>query len=162
MLIVRIVVLVGLVVTSVMANAKSVKVSSPDGSVMVSVGVKNHSPYYTVSYQGRTLVAPSRLGYEMNYGKLGENTKMGKVSRSYVDETWVQPWGENDSTRNHYHQLIVNFKEYTGQTMQVVFRVFNDGLGFRYILPDYNKGKEYQIQENNNHFQSHLQLMFLL
>lgn len=147
MLIVRIVVLVGLVVTSVMANAKSVKVSSPDGSVMVSVGVKNHSPYYTVSYQGRTLIAPSRLGYEMNYGKLGANTQMGKVSRSYVDETWVQPWGENDSTRNHYHQLIVNFKEYTGQTMQVVFRVFNDGLGFRYILPDYNKGKEYQIQE---------------
>ena len=55
MLIVRIVVLVGLVVTSVMANAKSVKVSSPDGSVMVSVGVKNHCPYYTVSYQGRTI-----------------------------------------------------------------------------------------------------------
>ena len=147
MLIVRIVVLVGLVVTSVMANAKNVKVSSPDGSVMVSVGVKNHNPYYTVSYQGRTLVAPSHLGYEMNYGKLGENTKMGKVSRSYVDETWVQPWGENDSTRNHYHQLIVNFKEYTGQTMQVVFRVFNDGFGFRYILPDNHKGKEYHIQE---------------
>ena len=76
MLIVRIVVLVGLVVTSVMANAKSVKVSSPDGTVMVSVGVKNHSPYYAVSYQGRSLIAPSRLGYEMNYGKTEIYTKI--------------------------------------------------------------------------------------
>ena len=86
MLIVRIVVLVGLVVTSVMANAKNVKVSSPDGSVMVSVGVKNHSPYYTVSYQGRTLVAPSHLGYEMNYGKLGENLLLVKVPASIAQE----------------------------------------------------------------------------
>ena len=144
MLVIRIVILVGFVMNGVTSsNAGNVKVSSPDGTVTVSVGVKNHCPYYTVNYQGRTLVAPSHLGYQLDNGQLGANTRMGKVIRTSVDDTWTQPWGEFETTRNHYNELTVNFRENTGRPMQVVFRVFNDGFGFRYILPDYNKGKEY-------------------
>ena len=148
MLVIRIVILVGFVMNGVTSsNAGNVKVSSPDGTVTVSVGVKNHSPYYTVNYQGRTLVAPSHLGYQLDNGQLGVNTKMGKVIRTSIDETWKQPWGEFETTRNNYNELTVNFRENTGRPMQVVFRVFNDGFGFRYILPDYNKGKEYCIND---------------
>ena len=148
MLIIRIVILVGFVMNGVTSsNAGSVKVSSPDGTVTVSVGVKNHCPYYTVNYQGRTLVAPSHLGYQLDNGQLGANTRMGKVIRTSVDDTWTQPWGEFETTRNNYNELKVNFRENTGRPMQVVFRVFNDGFGFRYILPDYNKGKEYCIND---------------
>ena len=148
MLVIRIVILVGFVMNGVTSsNAGNVKVSSPDGTVTVSVGVKNHCPYYTVNYQGRTLVAPSHLGYQLDNGQLGVNTKMGKVIRTSVDDTWTQPWGEFETTRNHYNELTVNFRENTGRPMQVVFRVFNDGFGFRYILPDYNKGKEYCIND---------------
>ena len=148
MLVVRIVILVGLVMNGVTkSNAGNVKVSSPDGTVTVAVGVKNHSPFYTVTYQGRTLVTPSHLGYQLDNGQLGANTKMGKVSRTSVDDTWTQPWGEFETTRNHYNEMTVNFRENTGRPMQVVFRVFNDGFGFRYILPDYNKGKEYCIND---------------
>ena len=145
---VRFVILVGFVMNGVTAgNAGNVKVTSPDGSVMVTVGVKNQRPFYKVDYEGKALVAPSHLGYLLNNGELGAKTKMGKVVRSSKDETWNQLWGENEATRNHYNELIVNFSERSRQPMQVVFRVFNDGFGFRYILPDYYKGKEYQIMD---------------
>ena len=145
---VRFVILVSLVMNGVTrSNAGNVKVTSPDGAVTVTVGVKNQQPFYMVNYEGKAVVAPSHLGYLLNNGELGAKTKMGKVARSQKDETWTQPWGENDITRNHYNELTVNFREQSGKPMQVVFRVFNDGFGFRYILPDYNKGKEFQIMD---------------
>lgn len=145
---VRFVILVSLVMNGVTkSNAGNVKVTSPDGAVTVTVGVKNQQPFYMVNYEGKAVVAPSHLGYLLNNGELGAKTKMGKVARSQKDEIWNQPWGENDITHNHYNELMVNFREQSGQPMQVVFRVYNDGFGFRYILPDYNKGKEFQIMD---------------
>ena len=128
-------------------DAKNVLVSSPDGAVMVTVGVKDHHPFYRVDYQGRTLVAPSRLGFRLDHEELGANMTMGKVSRSSMDETWTQPWGENGTTRNHYNELTVDYREQTGRFMQVVFRVFNDGFCFRYNLPSQDKRKEYCVQD---------------
>ena len=145
---VRFVIFVSLVMNGVTkSNAGNVKVTSPDGAVTVTVGVKNQQPFYMVNYEGKAVVAPSHLGYLLNNGELGAKTKMGKVARSQKDEIWNQPWGENDITHNHYNELMVNFREQSGQPMQVVFRVYNDGFGFRYILPDYNKGKEFQIMD---------------
>lgn len=114
---------------------------------MVTVGVKDHHPFYRVDYQGRTLVASSRLGFRLDHEELGANMTMGKVSRSSMDETWTQPWGENGTTRNHYNELTVDYREQTGRFMQVVFRVFNDGFGFRYNLPSQDKRKEYCVQD---------------
>ena len=128
-------------------NAKNEMVTSPDGAVTVTVGVKDHRPFYTVDYQGRTLVAPSHLGFRLDHEELGANMTMGKVSRSSMDETWIQPWGENETARNHYNELTVDYREHTGRLMQVVFRVFNDGFGFRYNLPSQDKRKEYCIQD---------------
>ena len=128
-------------------DAKNEMVTSPDGAVTVTVGVKDHRPFYTVDYQGRTLVAPSHLGFRLDHEELGANMTMGKVGRSSKDETWTQPWGENETARNHYNELTVDYREHTGRLMQVVFRVFNDGFGFRYNLPSQNKRKEYCIQD---------------
>ena len=128
-------------------DAKNEMVTSPDGAVTVTVGVKDHRPFYTVDYQGRTLVAPSHLGFRLDDEELGANMTMGKVSRSSKDETWTQPWGENETARNHYNELTVDYREHTGRLMQVVFRVFNDGFGFRYNLPSQDKRKEYCIQD---------------
>lgn len=128
-------------------DAKNEMVTSPDGAVTVTVGVKDHRPFYTVDYQGRTLVAPSHLGFRLDHEELGANMTMGKVGRSSKDETWTQPWGENETARNHYNELTVDYREHTGRLMQVVFRVFNDGFGFRYNLPSQDKRKEYCIQD---------------
>ena len=134
-------------------SAKDVLVSSPDGTVTVAVGVKTGKPYYTVSRQGQTIVAPSHLGFQLSDGLLGEHAKMLRYSTASTDETWHQPWGEEDSVRNHYHELTVRFQERAAvkREMSVVFRVFNDGIGFRYILHR-NKGEKYCIQDESTEF----------
>ena len=127
-------------------------VTSPDGAVKVTVGVKSKQAFYEVSFHGKEVVSPSRLGFLLADGEIGTHARMGAVSRSSKDETWQQLWGEDESVRNHYNELTVNYKEQTGRTMQVIFRVFNDGFGFRYVLPDYNKGKEYMIMDEMTEF----------
>ena len=148
-LVVSLVILVSSFVSSgvFVCNAKNVVVTSPDGAVTVTVGVKDQHPFYMVNYQNRPLVSPSRLGFLLDDKEVGAHVKMERVSRDTKDETWSQPWGEDETIRNHYNELTVSFQEKSGGSMRVVFRVFNDGFGFRYILPDDNRGKEYCIQE---------------
>ena len=122
------------------SNASNTAVSSPDGAVTLTVGVKGHAPYYKVDYRGRALVLPSRLGFLLDSGELGANTKMGAVKRSSKDETWSQPWGESENVRNQYNEMAVDLLEKSGKRMKVVFRVFNDGFGFRYIISSDNNG----------------------
>ena len=134
--------------TASLCHAKDVSVTSPDGSVTVTVGTLSYRPYYTVSYQGKTLVAPSHLGFLLDHGEVGTHVKMTRVSRSSKDETWNQVWGEDETVRNHYNELVVDFKEKSGsqRLMKVVFRVYNDGFGFRYILPN-QPDKEFCVMD---------------
>lgn len=128
--------------------AKEVSVSSPDGTITVCVGVKDNKPYYSVSRGTTMIVTPSHLGFQLDGGLLGDNVRMiGKKTIS-KDETWQQVWGEEDAVRNHYNELTVTFEERVGkkEQMNVQFRVFNDGIGFRYILP-HKKGDKYCIQD---------------
>ena len=146
-LIVSLVLIINCCVTAV-CSAKVVKVSSPDGAVTVSVGVKADKPYYTMEYHSKMIVLSSHLGFKLDGGELGQHVKMtGKQSAS-KDETWKQVWGEDEEARNHYNELIVNFQEQSGskRKMNVQFRVYDDGIGFRYILPN-NKGEKYCIQD---------------
>ncbi len=130
-------------------NAKCVSVTSPDGAIKVSVGVASEKPYYQVTYGSKDLVLPSPLGFMLNDGPLGERVEMKGSKTASTDETWTQLWGEDETVVNRYNELTVNFKERTGQKrmMTVVFRVFDDGLGFRYILPGTKPGAEYQIMD---------------
>ena len=134
------------------ANAGTVKVSSPDGNLVVSVGEKSGQAFYTVDYQGKRIVTDSRLGFQLSDGEVGSHVKIARKQRSAKDETWTQPWGEELLARNHYNELTVGFQEKTGskRKMDVVFRVFDDGLGFRYVLAEGNgKGnidKSFQVK----------------
>ncbi len=130
-------------------NAKCVSVTSPDGAIKVSVGVASEKPYYQVTYGSKDLVLPSHLGFVLNDGPLGERVEMKGSKTASTDETWTQLWGEDETVVNRYNELTVNFKERTGQKrmMTVVFRVFDDGVGFRYILPGTKLEAEYQIMD---------------
>lgn len=130
-------------------NAKCVSVTSPDGAIKVSVGVASEKPYYQVTYGSKDLVLPSHLGFVLNDGQLGERVEMKGSKTASTDETWTQLWGEDETVVNRYNELTVNFKERTGQKrmMTVVVRVFDDGVGFRYILPGTKPGAEYQIMD---------------
>ena len=94
------------------------------------------------------LVTPSHLGFQLDGGLLGDNVRMTGKKTISKDETWQQVWGEEDAVRNHYNELTVTFEERVGkkEQMNVQFRVFNDGIGFRYILP-HKKGDKYCIQD---------------
>ena len=85
----------------------------------------------------------------LDSGPLGDNVKMGRTSRASFDETWYEVWGEEDSIRNHYNELTVRFEQRKGnkRAMDVVFRVFNDGVGFRYVLPAKSRNEKYTIMD---------------
>ncbi|WP_396595250.1 glycoside hydrolase family 97 protein [Brevundimonas sp. R86498] len=113
-----------------------IMVSSPDGTLTVSVTTDGDGrPSYAVTRLGRPMIAPSRLGFIL--------TDAPKLERGLVataepvtahDDTWEQPWGERRFIRNHYRELRVHLRETTAlaRVFDVVFRVYDDGLGFRY------------------------------
>ena len=147
-LIVSLVLIINCCVTAV-CSAKVVKVSSPDGAVTVTVGVKADKPYYTMEYHSKMIVPPSHLGFKLDGGELGRHVKMTDKQFASKDETWNQVWGEDEAVRNQYNEMTVSFLEQSGlkRKMNVQFRVFNDGIGFRYILPNDNKEEKYCIQD---------------
>ena len=140
-------------------SAENVKVTSPNGAIVVSIGEKAGKAYYSVDYEGNRIVADSRLGFQLNDGEVGGSVKIVSKHRETKDETWVQPWGEEVDVRNHYNSLIVGFQEKSGskRKMDVVFRVFDDGLGFRYILKEDNtdnslQNKGFQVNDELTEF----------
>jgi len=93
---------------------------------------------YIVSRQGKPVIAESRLGFLFTDApQLLRNFVVGGKSTRSFDETWEEPWGEYRTIRNHYNELSVSFDESKApkRRMTVVFRLFDDGIGFRYELP---------------------------
>ncbi|MDP5168684.1 MAG: glycoside hydrolase family 97 protein [Bacteroidia bacterium] len=120
-------------------NAPSTSVSSPDGKLSVDMMlVDNGKPAYLVKKNGAILIDTSTLGLDIaGQPFLGENMTISSASSSEFSETWEMPWGEQRMVNNTYHQLSVDFQEKgeNPRSMTLVFRVYNDGLGFRYELP---------------------------
>ena len=138
-----------MLVCSVSLGNAAERVTSPDGQISVTIGLKSGKPYYMVNYQNRPIVIPSHLGFLLDDGEVGKSMRQVGKQTCTKDETWHQPWGEEVEVRNHYKELTLRLQEQSGskRQMSVVFRVFDDGVGFRYILHGINKGKEYQIQD---------------
>ena len=121
----------------VAASAKDVKVSSPDGSLTVTVGVDGGKAWYSVTRGQQAVINRSELGFVLKDGDFKDGFKMGKVTRSSLDETWSQPWGEDAQVRNHYNEMRVRLQEkkMKKRNLDVVFRAFDDGVAFRYEFP---------------------------
>jgi alpha-glucosidase len=112
--------------------------TSPDGRVEVALALDDGVPVYSVRRQGAELVRPSRLGFRLaDAPPLDGNFAMASVERRAVDDTWTQPWGEKRLVHNAYHELRVTLRQQDAlaRTLVVVFRVFDDGVGFRYEWP---------------------------
>ena len=121
----------------VMAWAGDVKLSSPGGTLTVTVGVDGGRAWYQVARGSESVIGRSLLGLTLKDGDFNSGFKMGKVTRSSLDETWSQPWGEDALVRNHYNEMRVPLREKGGMKRQlwVVFRAFDDGIAFRYEFP---------------------------
>jgi alpha-glucosidase len=114
--------------------------ASPGNILSVSVTVNGEGrPEYSVSRLGRPVIAPSRLGFLLtDAAKLERNFVITADAPTLHDDSWEQPWGERRFIRNHYTLFRVHFTERNGlqRRMAVVFRLYDDGLGFRYEIPD--------------------------
>ncbi|HZF98098.1 MAG TPA: glycoside hydrolase family 97 protein [Pseudoxanthomonas sp.] len=133
-----------------------VGVSSPDGRLTVQISTDNDGrPSYAVSRAGKTVIAPSRLGFLfLDAPKFERDFEIAAQSRRSFDQTWEQPWGERRRIRNHYNELSVTLSEKTAprRSIDVVFRVFDDGAAFRYEFPDQAALKQVRIGEELTEF----------
>jgi len=127
-------------VSSTLGSAQNgVRVASPDGRNQVTVEIRDGALAYRVDRDGRSVLLPSRLGFAFQgAAPLFDGLRMVDTSRTAVDDTWTQPWGEVARVRDHYNELRVTVAEVAapGRRFAVVFRVFNDGVGFRYEIPE--------------------------
>lgn len=112
-------------------------ISSPDKRVNLHTHAGNGQIAYSVEFNGKPVIAESRLGVELSGGAFsGAITVSGSETRSY-DETWKPVWGQFSEYRDHYNELILNITELEvpKRHMQVVLRAYNDGIAFRYVFP---------------------------
>lgn len=119
-----------------LAQPQPATVSSPDGTITVTVATDNDGrAVYSIARRGQPIVAPSRLGFLFTDArKFERNLKIAEITRASHDETWQQPWGEWRTIRSHDNEMRVKLVETSAlaRSFDVVFRVQDDGVGFRY------------------------------
>lgn len=133
----------------------TITVKSPDGRNQVGVATHEGRLYYLLNRDGRRILNPSMLGMEFRGAKpVRDSLRITGQSRRTFDETWTQPWGEVTRVRNHYNELKISVVEATApaRKFDVVFRAFNDGVGFRYEFPDQPALKDFVISEELTEF----------
>jgi len=117
-----------------------VRVSSPDGAITVTVATnERQEPFYTVSFNGEVVLSPSRLGLRFRDAHgLDSGFAIEDATTGSHDSDWEQPWGERRRVRDHHSALAVRFAATEGPARHftVRFRVFDDGVGFRYEVPE--------------------------
>lgn len=153
----------------------SKELKSPDGNLTMRFTIEaNGTPVYQLSYKGKEVIKPSKLGLELmgnmekiEFGtelnmrsvnqdpkhSLYDNFVLADAKNSTFDETWTPVWGENKTIRNHYNELAVTLnQEETKRVMVVRFRLFNEGLGFRYEFPQQQHLSYFVIREERTQF----------
>ncbi len=145
----------GAVLTTAAAAQPSLRVASPDGRNVVTVSVRQGTLSYSVDRQGQPLLLPSRLGFDFRGAPpLGDSVRIVDSAWTKVDETWTQPWGEVARVRDQHNELRVTAEETTSRHRRfvVVFRAFDDGVGFRYELPDQPALGDFEIMDERTEF----------
>jgi len=132
-------------------------VSSPDGRNVVTVAIRAGRLTYALDRDGRALLLPSVLGFAFRGAPpLRDSLQVTDTARQTVDDTWTQPWGEVARVRDHHNELRVSVAETSalpaGRRFAVVFRVFNDGVGFRYEVPAQPGLGEFEISDELTEF----------
>ena len=129
--------------------SEAVKLQSPDGQLELKFAVVDGVPQYALDRNGKPIVMPSRMGFTLEWrDDLYHAFVMKDTKYSTFDETWEPVWGEEAQIRNHYNEMLVTLEQPIGSVesmdhstetkttvMQIRFRLYDDGLGFRYEFP---------------------------
>lgn len=138
-------------------SQQAAKVSSPDGTIEVAVATDTDGrPVWSLSRGGAVLIAPSKLGFLLADGlPMVRGFTITGSSKASADSTWELPWGERRFVRDNHNELLVSFQqgEVDGnRKMNVRFRLFDDGIGFRYELPEQEGLSTMRIAEELTEF----------
>lgn len=142
--------------TGLPAQAETVaSVESPDKRIRVELDIFEGRIGYRVLRDGAPVIATSRLGFQLHDGeKLERDMALTSHSLRSADSTWEQPWGENRHVRDRYNELRARVTEtiQDKRALDIVFRVYDDGVGFRYEFPDQPQLKDVKIVEELTEF----------
>ena len=166
-----------LMAMALVANARTETLTSPDGNLVLSFSLdEKGAPRYALTYSGQEIIRNSALGYvlrgdasaknpetymRVTYGTvdMGSGFAIADVQRSHFDETWEPVWGEEAQIRNHYNELAVtleqkDFKGKEGKNVRMIvrFRLYDDGLGFRYEFPQQENLKYFIVLDELTEF----------
>jgi hypothetical protein len=149
----------------------SQELKSPNGKLELLFSInQDGTPIYTLAYKGQTVIKPSKLGLALvgsevaNFGSeikkavdpqtsLYDGFKIGNIQNSAFDETWQPVWGQSKNIRNRYNEMAVSlYQEATGREMILRFRLFDDGLGFRYEFPSQSNLTYFVVKEELTQF----------
>ena len=127
---------------------------SPNGRLVMHFEVDGMGcPVYTLSYKGKPVIKRSRLGLEAEGFSLREGFQLQKAETATFDETWKPVWGEVSSIRNHYNELAVTLHQAKDdRTIRIRFRLYDDGLGFRYEFPEQKNLVYFVIKDEYSEF----------
>ncbi|MCH5224434.1 MAG: glycoside hydrolase family 97 protein [Muribaculaceae bacterium] len=140
--------MLGAVMTMGAAN-----ISSPNGEIKLHVDVNPQGqPYYNLSYKGKPVISDSKLGLAAQEAKFIDRFTILSTDTASFNETWHPVWGEYSEIVNHYNQLTVNMKNVDGLLMNICFRVFDDGMGFRYEFPIQDKANYLAVENEVTEF----------
>lgn len=138
------------------ANAAAQELQSPNGKLTFVFSLqKDGTPTYGLTYQNKMVIKPSHLGFELEKDSVSllNGFQVTEVKTRSFDETWKPVWGELSSIRNHYNELAVSLLQTkTNRQMVIRFRLFDEGLAFRYEFPTQKNLIYFTIKEERTQF----------
>jgi alpha-glucosidase len=142
--------------TAAEASAQNqLRVESPNGRNVVTVEVREGGLFYSVQRDNRAILLPSRLGFDFQGAPaLRDGLRITGSTTNSVNQVWTQPWGEVARVRDNYNERRVSVSEAApgGRQFVVIFRVFDDGVGFRYEFPEQAGLGEFAIVQELTEF----------
>ena len=136
-------------------QASAQVVQSPDGHISLNFQVNDKGEMlYQVDVNKKAFIAPSELGLTGKNGvNLSDKFRVKEYKYDSVNENWTMPWGENKQHNNHYNEMAVTLQQAgSGRVMLVRFRLYDDGLGFRYEFPEQRSLSYFVIKEELTQF----------
>jgi len=130
-------------------------IESPNKALKLSFELKEGVAFYSVDRNSNSVIKPSKLGFILkDLPTLNGNFAVKNHKTSSFDETWEQPWGEQREIRNNYTELYVELEQNDElkRKLNIVFRVFDDGIGFRYEFPEQENLTEFVIMNEETEF----------
>ncbi len=135
-------------------DAYGAEITSPSGTVKLEADVVDSVPVYSIEYKNKKVVLPSKLGFELADGPdMMDGFRLIDTSVSSFDEVWQPVWGENSHIRNNYNELLMRLDQPEHyRKMNIRFRVYDDGVGFRYEFPQEGVLNYFIIKEEHTQF----------